>query len=78
MFLPMNLSVRFGHAYNLIRMTLADGSMDKNEMKLVNGYLAKTGFKEIEIPRLILLLLKGMKENKSREDLFAIYSKDQG
>lgn len=74
---PDELSVRFGHAYNLIRMTLADGSIDKNEMKLVNGYIEKTGFREIEIPRLILLLLKGVKENKSREELFAIYSKDQ-
>ncbi len=72
------LSVRFGHAYNLIRMTLADGSIDKNEMKMVSSYIERTGFKEFEIPRLILLLLKGVKENKSREELLAIYAKDQG
>lgn len=73
---PDNPSIRFEHAYDLIKMTLADGSMDRDEMKLVNGYLAKTGFKESEIPRLLLLLLKGIKENKSREDLFKIYLKN--
>jgi hypothetical protein len=73
---PDNPSIRFEHAYDLVRMTLADGSMDRNEMKLVNGYLAKTGFKESEIPGLLLLLLKGIKENKSRQDLFEIYMKN--
>jgi hypothetical protein len=73
---PDELPERFGHAYNLIRMTLADGSMDRNEMKLVSGYMAKTGFKENEIPSLLLLLLKGIKEHKSREDLFEIYMKN--
>jgi hypothetical protein len=75
---PDEFQERFGHAYNLIKMTLADGKIDKNEMKLVTGYIEKTGFKESEIPRLILLLLKGVKENKSRDELFAIYLKDQG
>jgi hypothetical protein len=73
---PDKPSIRFEHAYDLIKMTLADGSMDKNEMKLVNWYMAKAGFKESEIPRLILLLLKGIKEHKSREELLAIYMKD--
>jgi hypothetical protein len=73
---PDKPSIRFEHAYDLIKMTLADGSMDKNEMKLVNWYMAKAGFKESEIPRLILLLLKGIKEHKGREELLAIYMKD--
>jgi hypothetical protein len=74
---PDNLSERFDHVYDLIKMTLADGSIDKNEMKMVNGYMEKTGFKESEIPGLLLLLLKGIKENRSREELFAIYQKDR-
>jgi hypothetical protein len=71
------LKVRFGHAYDLIRMTLADGRIDKSEMKLVSGYIEKTGFRESELPRLILLLLKGIKDSRSVEELFAIYMKDQ-
>jgi hypothetical protein len=74
---PDDLKVRFGHAYDLIRMTLADGKIDKNEMKLVSGYIEKTGFRENELPRMILLLLKGIKDNRSMEELFAIYMKDQ-
>jgi hypothetical protein len=74
---PHELPVRFEHAYDLIRMTLADGRIDKSEMKLVTGYIEKTGFMESEIPRLILLLLKGIKDNRSVEELFALYMKDR-
>jgi hypothetical protein len=74
---PNEFPERFGHAYDLVRMTLADGRIDKNEMKLVNGYLEKTGFREGEIPRLLLFLLKGIKDNRSVEELSAIYMKDQ-
>lgn len=73
---PEKLSERFEHVYDLIKMTLADGSIDKNEMKMVNAYMEKTGFKEIEIPGLLLLLLKGIRENTSRDELFKIYMKN--
>lgn len=73
---PEKPSERFEHVYDLIKMTLADGSIDKNEMKMVNAYMEKTGFKEIEIPGLLLLLLKGIRENTSRDELFKIYMKN--
>lgn len=70
---PENLSKRFEHVYDLIKMTLADGSIDKNEMKLVNSYIERTGFNDNEIPGLLLLLLKGIRENITRDELFEIY-----
>jgi hypothetical protein len=76
-FPPDNLTERFGYAFDLVKMTLADGSIDKNEMKLVNLYIAKAGFKESEMPGLILLLIKGIRNNRSREELFVTYMKNQ-
>lgn len=72
---PYELSERFEQVYNVVRMTLADGNVDKNEMRLASSFAAQSGFSDTEIPRLLVLLLSGIREGKSAEDLFKTFKK---
>jgi hypothetical protein len=74
---PYELSERFGQVYNVVRMTLADGSIDKNEMRLASSFALQSGFSDSEIPRLLVLLLSGIREGKSAEDLFKVFKKQK-
>ena len=57
-------------------MTLADEIIDKNEMRLASSFAANSGFKESEIPNLLVLLIRGIKQGKDVEDLFETYKKE--
>ena len=72
---PYELFKRFEQVYDIIKMVLADGVIDKNEMRIANGFAAKSGFQESEIPHLLVLLIRGIKEGKDEEDLFEEYKK---
>jgi len=72
---PYELAARFEQVYDIIRMTLADGVIDKNEMRLATSFAANSGFKESEIPNLMILLINGIKQGKDHEDLFEVYKK---
>lgn len=72
---PYELSERFEQVYEIVKMTLADGIIEDNEVRLASGFAAKSGFKENEIPNLLVLLISGIKEGKDDEDLFEIYKK---
>lgn len=74
---PYELSERFEQLYEIIKMTLADGVASSNEMRLANGFAIKSGFEESEIPRLLSLLLRGIKEGKDEEELFDTYKKER-
>jgi replication initiation and membrane attachment protein DnaB len=74
---PYELSARFEQVYDIVRMTLADGVIDKNEMRLASSFAANSGFKENEIPNLLLLLITGIKQGKDQEDLFEAYKKER-
>jgi uncharacterized tellurite resistance protein B-like protein len=74
---PYELSARFEQVYDIIRMTLADGVIDKNEMRLASSFAANSGFKESEIPNLLILLINGIKQGKDHEDLFEVYKKQR-
>jgi hypothetical protein len=74
---PYELSKRFDQVYEIVSMTLADGSIDNNEMRLASGFAVKSGFNEDEIPGLLVLLIKGIKEGKDEEDLFEKYVKER-
>jgi len=74
---PIQLSERFEQVYNIIKMTLADGVIDNNEMRLASSFAAKSGFNENEIPKLLVLLIRGIKEGKDEEDLFETYKKER-
>lgn len=70
---PEELSRRFGQIYDLVKMTLIDGSVNKNEMRLTTNFALKSGFVEKEIPNLLVLLISGIKQGVSKEDLFDTY-----
>jgi hypothetical protein len=72
---PIEPAARFEQVYNIVRMALADGSIDKNEMRLASGFASQSGFSDTEIPGLLVLLLSGIREGKSAEDLFKSFKK---
>ena len=73
---PYELSKRFEQVYDIVKMVLADGIIEKNELHLTNRFATKSGFKESEIPKLLVLLINGIKEGKDEEDLFVVYKKE--
>lgn len=74
---PYELSKRFEQVYNIVKMILADGLIDDNEMRLANIYATKLSFTENEIPKLLALLINGIREGKDEEDLLEIYKKER-
>lgn len=70
---PYELSKRFEQVYNVVKMMLADGIIDANEMRLANGFALKSDFKANEIPALLDHLIDGIKQDKDEEDLFEVY-----
>ena len=72
---PYELAKRFEQLYDVVKMTLADGQIDNHEMLLAHGFAAKSGFKESEIPALLVTIMRGIKEGKDDEELFEIYKK---
>jgi uncharacterized tellurite resistance protein B-like protein len=73
---PIELSERFEQVYGIVKMTLADGLIDKNEMRLASSFAIKSGFREQEIPKLLLLLIDGVKQGKEARELFETYGKE--
>jgi uncharacterized tellurite resistance protein B-like protein len=74
---PYELSKRFDQVYEIVKMTMADGVVDENEMRLARGFAIKSGFSESEIPNLLDMLIRGIKEGKDEEDLFEGYKKER-
>ena len=74
---PYEFSKRFEQVYDIIKMTLADGVVEKNAMRLASNFASKSGFNENEIPRLLVLLISGIRQGKDEEDLFEEYKKER-
>jgi hypothetical protein len=74
---PYELAKRFDQVYEIVKMTLADGVIDENEMRLASSFAIKSGFMESEIHSLLVLLIRGIKEGKDEEDLFEEYKKER-
>jgi hypothetical protein len=74
---PYELSKRFDQVYEVVKMTLADGVLENSEMRLASGFAFKSGFSEGEIPKLLTMLIHGIKEGKDEEDLFEVYMKER-
>jgi hypothetical protein len=74
---PNEFSKRFEQVYDIVKMTLADGIIDKDEMRLASSFATKSGFKENEIPKLLVLLISGIKQGINEEDLFEAYKKER-
>lgn len=72
---PYEFSKRFEQVYNIVKMVLADGVIDNNEMNLAACLAIKLGFSETETPQLLTFLIDGVKQGKDTEDLFEEYRK---
>jgi len=72
---PYELSKRFEQLYGIVKMVLADDKIDNTEMRISSGLALKSGFADAEIPALLSLLIKGIKEGEDEEDLFKQYKK---
>ena len=71
---PAEPSKRFEQVHGIVKMILADGSIDKNEMRSATSFALKSGFREAEIPRLLLLLIDGVKQGLEEKELFDSYN----
>jgi uncharacterized tellurite resistance protein B-like protein len=72
---PYEFSVRFQQVYDIVKMLLADGVIDKNEMHLANVFAATSGFHDDDIPNLLAHLIRGIKNGIDEDDLFEAYKK---
>jgi uncharacterized tellurite resistance protein B-like protein len=70
---PYELSKRFEQMYEIVKMILADGKIDNNEMRLATRLAIKYGFGENETSGLLILLINGIKKGECEDDLFNIY-----
>jgi uncharacterized tellurite resistance protein B-like protein len=70
---PYELSKRFDQLYEIVKMALADGHIDHQEMRLATSFAIKSNFDEGEIPSLLVLLIHGIKDGKDEEELFEAY-----
>jgi hypothetical protein len=74
-FPPYELAKRFNQLFGMVKIILADGVIDQNEMRLTTGLALKSGFVEGEIPIILDLLIKGIRNGKDEEELFLLYKK---
>jgi hypothetical protein len=74
---PSEFFKRFEQVYDIVKMTLADGIIDDNEMRLASNFARNSGFTENEIPKLLVLLISGIKQGRSDEDLFDEFKKQR-
>lgn len=72
---PYELEKRFEQVYNIMKVVLADGIVDENEMRLANKYASVAGFENNKIPELLSHLIEGIKNNDDADELFASYKK---
>jgi len=74
---PYEVFKQFEQVFEIVKMVMADGIIDKNEMRLANSFAAKSGFAENEIPKLLVLLISGIRDGKDDEELFELYKKQR-
>lgn len=72
---PYELRKRFEQMYTIVKMVLADGKIENNEMRMATHIGLKSGFTETEIPVLLAVLIGGIRNNENEDDLFEQYRK---
>lgn len=72
---PYSLEDRFHQLYDVVAMALADGVMFTNEIKMFKRLAVASDFDDKDAEKLLNLLVNGIKQNKSEDELFHIYKK---
>lgn len=73
---PYSLQDKFDQLYNIAEMMLADETISEGEKKLLNRYAIEAGFNDKTIPRLIELLITGIKKGDDEETLLKEFKKN--
>ena len=72
---PYSLEEKFDHLFNIAEMILADEVVKEKEMKMIRRFAIEAGFENSKIDSIISLLLEGIKNNTSEEELFKKFRK---
>lgn len=72
---PYSLEDKFHQLYDVVAMALADGIMFTNEIKMFKRLAIASNFEDKEADKLLNLLVNGIKQSKSEDELFHIYKK---
>ena len=72
---PYSLQEKFEHLYQVAQMILADEVVDESERRMIRKFAIEAGFNDKTIEKLIDLLLRGVKNNESEEDLLKEFRK---
>ncbi len=72
---PYSLRDKFDQLYNVAGMILADETITEGERKLLNRYAIEAGFNDKTIPKLIDLLITGIKNGDDEETLLKEFKK---
>ncbi len=73
---PYSLTEKFEHLYNIAEMILADEVVTEGERKLIKRFAIEAGFSDKAIPKLIELLLDGIKKGEDEDKLFHRFKKE--
>jgi uncharacterized tellurite resistance protein B-like protein len=73
---PYSLAEKFEHLYNIAEMILADEVVTEGEKKLIKRFAIEAGFSDKTIPKLIELLLTGIKKGEDEDKLFHRFKKE--
>lgn len=66
---PYSLDEKFEHLYQVAQLILADNVVNECEKKMLRKFAIEAGFSDKTIDKLKELLLEGIKEKRSEEDL---------
>jgi uncharacterized tellurite resistance protein B-like protein len=73
---PYSLQDKFEHLYQVAQMILADEVVDESEKKMLRKFAIEAGFSDKTVEKLIDLLLRGVRNNESEEDLLKEFRKE--
>lgn len=74
---PYELKERIEHLYDIIRITLADGTITQDERRITQCYAVASGFNSAESDDVIKLIEKGITDGLDEEEIFQIYKKQR-
>jgi hypothetical protein len=67
---PNQLAKRFEQVYEIVKLMLADGIINHTEMSLAKSFASTSGFHADDIPGLFVLLINGIRHDKTAAELF--------
>ncbi|RPH32992.1 MAG: TerB family tellurite resistance protein [Bacteroidales bacterium] len=70
---PYSLEERFHQLYDVVAMAMADGVMFTNEINMIKRLAIASSFSDADTERLINLLVNGIKQNRSEDELFSVF-----